>query len=214
MRTSIKTTVNMVNSVFVGLFIFGGYVQAQQFDKGTGEAGDPYRIAAAEQLMAIGSDPNLLDKHFMLVADIDLDPNLPNGRVFDGALIAHDILDANGLDAPGVPFTGSFDGGNHVIRNLVISAPTRYAVGLFGRIGIQDVGKWETPGVVQNVRLEGVASQRHLMVSSSFQNLSESLRRRLISKVSSPFFSLMEISPPLARRPNNNSSASGFLMFS
>jgi len=155
MGTPTKTTVNVVNSFFVGLFIFGGYVHAQPFAGGTGEAGDPYRIEAAEQLMAIGNDPNLLDKHFMLLADIDLDPNLPNGRVFDRALIAPDILDANGLDAPGVPFTGSFDGGDHVISNLVISAPNRDAVGLFGRIGIRDVGKWGTPGVVQNVRLEG-----------------------------------------------------------
>jgi hypothetical protein len=166
MGTPIKTTVNVVNSFFVGLFIFSGYVQAQPFAGGTGEAGKPYRIAAAEQLMAIGSDPNLLDKHFMLVADIDLDPNLPDGRVFNGALIAPDILDANGLDAPGVPFTGSFDGRNHVIRNLVISAPTRYAVGLFGRIGIRDVGKWGTPGVVQNVRLEGVTIDGHESVGA------------------------------------------------
>ena len=52
---------------------------------GTGEPNDPYQIATAEQLIAIGSDPNLLDKHFLLVADIDQDPNLAGGRVFDNA---------------------------------------------------------------------------------------------------------------------------------
>ena len=61
---------------------------AAEFAGGTGEPNDPYQIATAEQLISIGSDPNLLDKHFILVNDIDLDPNLPGGRVFDRAVIA------------------------------------------------------------------------------------------------------------------------------
>ncbi len=63
---------------------------AVEFAGGTGEPNDPYRIATAGQLIAIGSDPNLLNKHFVLVAGIDLDPNLPDGRVFDRAVIAPD----------------------------------------------------------------------------------------------------------------------------
>lgn len=157
MRASVRTSVSVFPSVFVGLFVLGGAVQAQSFAGGTGGTGDPYQIATADQLLAIESDPNLLDKHFVLVADIDLDPNLPGGRVFDAALIAPDLLDANGLDTPGVPFAGSFDGGGHVIRHLVIAAPTRNTIGLFGRIGIRDFDKRRTPGVVQNVRLEGVS---------------------------------------------------------
>lgn len=166
MRTCVKTSASVLHSMFVGLFVLGGAVQAQPFAGGTGGAGDPYRIATADQLRAIGSDPNLLDRCFMLVADIDLDPNLPGGRAFETALIAPDIPDANGVDQPGVPFTGSFDGRDHVIRNLVIAARTRYAVGLFGRIGIRDVGKWGTPGVVQNVRLEGVSVSGHESVGA------------------------------------------------
>lgn len=155
MRASVKTSASVFSSVFVGLLVVGGAVQAQSFARGTGGAGDPYRIATAEQLLGIEADPSFLDKCFVLVADIDLDPNLPGGRVFDAALIAPDLLDANGLDTPGVPFTGSFDGRGHVIRNLAIAAKTRDTVGLFGRIGVRDAGKWRTPGVVQNVRLEG-----------------------------------------------------------
>lgn len=157
MRASVKTSVSVFSSVFVGLFVLRGAVQAQPFGGGTGGMGDPYRIATAEQLLAIESDPNLLDKHFVLVADIDLDPNLPGGRAFDAALIAPDLLNANGLETPGVPFTGSFDGRGHVIHNLAIAAMTRDTVGLFGRIGIRDAGKWRTPGVVQDVRLERVS---------------------------------------------------------
>ncbi len=166
MRTSVQARVSVLYSMFAGLFVLGGSAQAHSFAGGTGVTGSPYQIATAEQLLAIGSDPNLLDKCFVLVADIDLDPNLPGGRVFDTALIAPDILDANGADTPGVPFTGSFDGRDHVIRNLVISAPARYAVGLFGRIGIRDVGKWGTPGVVHNVRLEGAVVAGHESVGA------------------------------------------------
>ena len=51
-------------------------VQASQFAGGTGEPNDPYLIATAEQLISIGSDPSLLNKHYLMVNDIDLDPNL------------------------------------------------------------------------------------------------------------------------------------------
>jgi hypothetical protein len=166
MRTSVKANVRVLCTMLVALFVWGGSAQAQPFAGGAGVTGSPYQIATAGQLLAIGSDPNLWDKCFVLVADIDLDPNLPGGRVFDAALIAPDILDANGLDTPGVPFTGSFDGRDHVIRHLVISAPTQSAVGLFGRIGIRNVGKWGTPGVVLNVRLEGVTIAGHESVGA------------------------------------------------
>ena len=68
----------------------GGVAMAVPFAGGTGEPNDPYQIATVQQLIGIGQDPNLLSRHFVLVADIDLDPNLPGGRVFDDALIAPD----------------------------------------------------------------------------------------------------------------------------
>jgi hypothetical protein len=40
-----------------------------EFDGGTGEAEDPYRIATAEQLVSIASDLDLMEKHFVLVND-------------------------------------------------------------------------------------------------------------------------------------------------
>ena len=83
-----------------------------EFDGGTGEAENPYRIATAEQLVSIGSDATLMDKHFVLLNDIDLDPNLPGGRVFDGAVIAGDYAN---------PFTGTLDGKGHRILNLTIA---------------------------------------------------------------------------------------------
>ena len=43
-----------------------------EFAGGTGEPNDPYQIATAEQLIGFGADGDLLDKHFVLIADIDL----------------------------------------------------------------------------------------------------------------------------------------------
>jgi hypothetical protein len=60
--------------------------QASAFAGGTGGPDDPYQIATAGQLVSIGSDLNLLSKHFVLVNDIDLDPNLVG--VFADAVIA------------------------------------------------------------------------------------------------------------------------------
>jgi len=58
------------------------FVRAGNYAGGTGEPNNPYQIATGEQLISIGSDPNLLDRHFVLLDDIDLDPSLPGGRIF------------------------------------------------------------------------------------------------------------------------------------
>lgn len=62
--------------VCVTLVVLGLYVPAQgvEFAGGTGEPDDPYQIATASQLLSLGSDPNLRSRHFILVADIDMEP--------------------------------------------------------------------------------------------------------------------------------------------
>jgi hypothetical protein len=50
-----------------------------KYGGGTGEPNDPYLIYTAEQMNAIGADPNDWDEHFKLMADIDL-----NGYVGPG----------------------------------------------------------------------------------------------------------------------------------
>jgi hypothetical protein len=120
---------------------------AAQFAGGTGEPNDPYQIATAEQLISIGSDPNLLDKHFVLTTDIDLDPNLPGGRRFTCPVIAAATVDTFGFQ--GTPFTGRFQGNSHKIRNLTIECAFGYYVGLFGYVG--------TDGSVENIEVENVS---------------------------------------------------------
>ena len=86
-----------------------------------GEPNDPYQIDTAEGLMLLGESPKDYDKHFILTADIDLDPNLAGRKIFDRAVITPDMNDANlEWEFNGTPFTGVFEGNGHVISHLKI----------------------------------------------------------------------------------------------
>ncbi len=145
----------IVHSVLAVILILGYCANAWgvEFAGGTGEPNDPYQIATAEQLIAFGSDGDLFDKHFLLIADIDLDPNLPGGTVFDASVIARPSYEISYrgetkyVTIVSDSFVGTFDGGGHAIRNLVIDASGDAQVGLFGSIGYR--------GVVTNLRVEG-----------------------------------------------------------
>jgi len=92
-------------------------VQAQ-YSGGSGTAEDPYQIATAAGLIALGETPEDSDKRFILTADIDLNPKLPGRKIFQKAVIAS--------------FKGTFAGNGHTISHLTI-AGTNY-LGLFGRL--------------------------------------------------------------------------------
>jgi len=98
---------------------------------GTGTPNDPYQISTAAGLMALGETPEDYNKHFILTADIDLDPNLPGGKVFGKAVIAPDTGTGT-WPFKGTQFTGVFDGNGHTISHLTIRGS--YWVGLFGEI--------------------------------------------------------------------------------
>ncbi|NLZ03786.1 MAG: hypothetical protein GXY19_01265 [Phycisphaerae bacterium] len=136
--------------LLVAWFSWGA--KGAEFAGGTGEAGDPYRIATAEQLVSIADDADLLSKHFLLVEDLDLDPNLPGGfgpPGFSGAVIAHD---GTPNASPHPAFVGRFYGDGHTIRNLTIRTGTGQYLGLFGAVGeggrVYDLH-------VENVSIEG-----------------------------------------------------------
>jgi len=104
-----------------------------QYSGGTGEPNDPYQIATAEDMMLLGDSPEDYDKHFLLTADIDLDPNLPGRKVFDRAVIAPDVNDTDFYyDFQGVPFSGVFNGNGHTISHLTIEGISN--LGLFGQL--------------------------------------------------------------------------------
>ena len=103
-----------------------------QYSGGSGTPDDPYQIATAADLIALGEAPDDYDKHFILTADIDLDANLPGRKVFDRAVIASNTDDAAGLYFAGTSFRGVFDGNDHVVRNLTIAGEE--FIGLFGEL--------------------------------------------------------------------------------
>jgi hypothetical protein len=119
-------------------------VQAQ-YSGGTGVSDDPYQIATAADLIALGETPEDYDKHFLLTADIDLAPNLPGGKVFDKAVIAPDTDPSEYSGFNGAPFTGVFDGNDHRVLHLTITGGD--FLGLFGQLGQRNLH----PGCVQNL---------------------------------------------------------------
>jgi len=136
----------------VAVILILGYCGAAwsvEFAGGTGEPNDPYQIATAEQLIAIGSNTKLLDKHYVLVADIDLDPNLPGGQVFSRSPIARPSVGHGGISGR---FEGAFDGADHIIRNLVIHTQSEKGAGLFGHVA--------PSGHIRNLGIDGVEIRR------------------------------------------------------
>jgi len=75
-----------------------------QYGGGTGEPNDPYLIYSAGHLNAIGAEPNDWDKHFKLMADVDLGG-------FGGSLF-------NLIGDSSRPFSGTFDGNGHTVSNF------------------------------------------------------------------------------------------------
>ncbi|MHC4521725.1 MAG: GLUG motif-containing protein, partial [Planctomycetota bacterium] len=118
---SIKNHFRM--SLAVSLFLLVAISVAHaQYSGGSGTADDPYQIARAEDLIALGETWRNLGEHYVLTADIDLDPNLAGRRVFDRAVIGHNWMP---------PFSGVFDGDGHTIAHLTIIAQGDH-LGLFG----------------------------------------------------------------------------------
>jgi hypothetical protein len=108
--------------------------QAQTgYSGGLGTAEDPYQIATAADLIALGEATKDYGGHFVMTADINLAPCLPGRRTFDKAVIAPTARTSTGADTREPRFTGVFDGQGHAISRLTIVG-SGY-LGLFGRTG-------------------------------------------------------------------------------
>jgi hypothetical protein len=94
----------------------------RKYGGGNGEPNDPYLIYTAEQMNAIGAEPNDWDKNFQLMADIDL--SVYAGTIFN--------IIGNSYDNP---FMGVFDGMGHTVSNFIFKCFEDRGVGLFGYIG-------------------------------------------------------------------------------
>ena len=136
---------NLCFSLLLCLVVIGN-LRAYDWSSNPGNGSElqPYQISTSEQLLAVGldghDDPNVLDKCFILVNDIDLSPM----STYTHAIIAFDA-DYDGNDFSGSEFTGVFDGDGFSINNLKVDLYSdddsindynRY-LGLFGIIGNQ-----------------------------------------------------------------------------
>ena len=143
---------------FVAIAIVSSSVRAK-YSGGSGTAGDPYRIGSATDLLTLAGSTGDYDANFILIADINLDPNLPGNQVFTSAVIAPDI---NNIEDgfQGTHFTGVFDGNGHKITKLTISTTGSSYLGLFGYI---------EDGEVKNLGIENVSitSENGLAVSGA-----------------------------------------------
>jgi hypothetical protein len=102
-----------------------------KYSGGSGTAPDPYQIATAADLLLLAYSPEDYGKHFLLTADVDLDPRLPGRKVWTRALVAPNS-EADEWSFQGTPFTGVFDGNGRRISHLTGSG--RNYLGLFGRL--------------------------------------------------------------------------------
>ncbi|MFC1604190.1 GLUG motif-containing protein [Planctomycetota bacterium] len=123
------------NGGIINMGAYGGTAEASKspsglhatYGGGTGEPNDPFLIYTAEHLNALGAESNDWDKHFKLMADIDL-----AGYAYERAVIASDV-GGDGYTFPGTSFTGVFDGNGHAVSHLTITG--RSYLGLFGQVG-------------------------------------------------------------------------------
>ncbi|MFH1717241.1 MAG: rhodanese-like domain-containing protein [Planctomycetota bacterium] len=131
----------MVYDMLRGMSVWQWETAPCKYSGGSGTATNPYQIATADDLIALGETPEDYDKHFILTTDIDLDPNLPGRKVFDRAVIAPTIHSCPGCSS-GSALAGIFDGNGHTISHLTIVGND--FLGLFGSLDsgseVKDLG--------------------------------------------------------------------------
>ena len=94
------------------------------YDGGAGTVNDPYLIRTPEQMNSIGATPADWNKHFKLVADIDLGG-------YSGT--AYNIIGTAVTES----FSGVFDGNDHTVSNLTLNSTRPWYTGLFGCVSGQ-----------------------------------------------------------------------------
>ena len=115
------------NGGIINIGAFGGTTEASKspsglnakYGGGIGEPNDPYLIYTAEHLNALGAEPDDYDKHFMLMADIDLSEyDGKDGRETFNLIGSYVVgYNENGSRIYGIPFSGVFNGqGNKIYR--------------------------------------------------------------------------------------------------
>jgi hypothetical protein len=90
---------------------------------GSGTAADPYVLCNPAQVVALSGAPTGWKFAFSLGADVDLGANGPTSAAPFQMIGTTDQ-----------PFTGTFDGGGHIVSNVQVSLPNAADVGFFGNV--------------------------------------------------------------------------------
>ncbi len=91
-----------------------------QYGGGSGTTDDPYQIWTAEQMNAVGTEPNDWDRHFILMDDVDL--SAYTGRRF------------NIIGSEAKAFSGVFDGNGKRILHFDYTCEDANDIGFFGHV--------------------------------------------------------------------------------
>ena len=105
--------------------------QEPTYGGGLGTAESPCLIDTAEHLQMLGENPQHWSRHFRLTADIDM-------LQFTGD--AFSII-GNYIQ----PFTGTFDGNDHIVSNFTYHSEEDSRIGIFGNVA--------APAVIENLHL-------------------------------------------------------------
>ena len=104
----------------VAICLLSPLTYAAAYGGGKGTPGEPYEIRTPEQMNTLGANSVDWDKHFRLTANINMS--------------AYTGTQYNIIGNSSTPFSGTFDGGGHVISNLTYTTTASvHYVGLFGR---------------------------------------------------------------------------------
>ena len=109
--------------LFLVLISFAGLFADGTEPEGSGTQTDPYQIEILDNLLWVSTNDSTWNAHFIQIADIDASDtqNWNNGEGFSPIGIYSDN-----------PFTGSYNGEEHIINNLHIVLPDHDCVGFFG----------------------------------------------------------------------------------
>jgi len=109
--------------LFLVLISFAGLFADGTEPEGSGTQTDPYQIEILDNLLWVSTNDSTWNAHFIQIADIDASDtqNWNNGEGFSPIGIYSDN-----------PFTGSYNGEEHIINNLHIVLPDNDCVGFFG----------------------------------------------------------------------------------
>jgi len=119
----IKTVARTAIVVFFILVVLAVSEPAfsENYGGGNGDPNKPFQISNAHHINQIGANPGDWNSHFLLVKDIDL--SQITGEQF------------NIIGNKTIPFTGVFNGQNHIIENFTYDTNGTEDIGLFGCLG-------------------------------------------------------------------------------